>query len=184
MLDNQIVEKYSQSLFELAIEKNNSRNIQQELNDVVETIKEHEDLNEVIYHPRISQQDKKDLVEKIFADDVSKILLNFFKLLIDKRRERFIEPIAENYIELMNQENELLEVEVKSAIELSSQNKERLKEKLEKLTEKEVDLQIEIDSSLIGGLVLKVGDKVVDGSLAKHLEVMKNDLTKLEVGVN
>lgn len=184
MLDNQIVEKYSQSLFELAIEKNKSSDIQQELNRMVETIKNHEDLNKVIYHPRMSQQDKKELVEKIFDDEISKVLLNFFKLLVDKRRERFIEPIAEKYIELMNQKNELLEVEVKSAVELSSQNKGQLKEKLEKVTDKEVELQIEVDSSLIGGLVLKIGDKVVDGSLAKHLEVMKNDLTKLEVGVN
>lgn len=184
MLDNQIVEKYSQSLFELAIEKDKTRDIQRELNEVVETIKNHEDLHEVLYHPRISQEDKKDLVEKLFADEISKVLLNFCKLLIDKRRERFIEPIFDSYIELINQKNELLEVEVKSAIELSSQHQEQLKEKLEKITDKEVDLQLEVDSSLIGGLVLKIGDKVIDGSLAKDLKVMKNDLTKLEVGVN
>lgn len=184
MLDNQIAEKYSQALFELAVEKEALNKVQKELTEVLETISGHGELNEILYHPQISQKEKKSLVDELFGSEISQILLNFLKLLIDKRREKFLEAIANSFMELVNKENELLEVKVKSAFELSATNKTRLKNKLEQLTSKEVAMDIEIDSDLIGGLVLKIGDRVVDGSLVKQLEVMKNDLTKIEVGVN
>ncbi|MGM0471021.1 MAG: ATP synthase F1 subunit delta [Bacillota bacterium] len=184
MLNNQIAEKYSQSLFELAIEKEEAELIAKELTTIIETIQEHEDLNEVIYHPRIAQQNKKALVEQIFSSEVSQTVENFVKLLIDKRREMFLEAIADNYIQLMNQQQDLLEVQVKSAQELTTENENKLRSKLEDLTDKEVSLNVKVDSSLIGGLVIKIDDQVIDGSLVKHLESMKSDLTKMEVGVN
>lgn len=187
MLDNQITEKYSKALFELAVEKEKVDEIKEELAEVLETINGHKDLNEVMYHPQISQTDKNALLEKVFDAEISKVLLNFLKLLVDKRREKFLEPILDRYIEMANEKKDILEVKVKSAIELSATNKTRLKNKLEQLTEKQVTLIDEVDADLIGGLVLEVGDKVIDGSLNKHLQVIKDDLSKIEVsklGVN
>ncbi|SDC10384.1 MULTISPECIES: F0F1 ATP synthase subunit delta [unclassified Candidatus Frackibacter] len=187
MLSNQVAKKYGRALFELAVEKGKLQDIQTELTEVVEAIKEHEELNDVIYHPQISRDKKKRLLDELFGSEVSKILLHFLKLLIDKRREKFLESILERYIELANEANEILEVEVKSAFTLSATNKTRLKNKLEQLTGKEVRLEPKVDSNLIGGLVLKIGDKVIDGSLYKHLQVMKDNLNKIEaskLGVN
>ncbi|SJZ48062.1 F0F1 ATP synthase subunit delta [Selenihalanaerobacter shriftii] len=187
MINNQIAKRYSQALFELAVEKSKVKELQDDLIEVLDTIEEHEELNEVIYHPRISREDKKSLLDELFGSKISQTLLNFLKLLIDKRREKTLEAILDQYIELANQENKILEIEVETAVELSDDNSVKLKEKLEELTNTEVILDIKINPELIGGLVLKIGDKVIDGSLHKYLQVMKDNLTKIEVsqlGVN
>ncbi|MCK8824583.1 ATP synthase F1 subunit delta [Fuchsiella alkaliacetigena] len=181
MLNNQIAEKYSQALFELTSEKDQLNEVKDDLIAVVETISDHNDLQEVIYHPQISNEDKKQLVEKLFADEVSKTLLNFLKLLIDKRREHFLEAILDRYLEYVDREKGILEVEVISAFELTAENKDRLATKLAEVTNKEIRLKTQVDRDLLGGLVLKIGDRVVDGSLKKELESVKEEINKIEV---
>ena len=100
MLSNQLAVKYAQALYELAAERDMLGRVQQELEVVAETLRQHGDLGTLIYHPRVLPQAKKDTLRKIFADEVQSFVLNFLLLLVDKRRETALPGILQDYTKL------------------------------------------------------------------------------------
>lgn len=180
MLNKEIAEKYAQALFDLALEEDVLDSFLQEFAEVLEVIKEHE-LKRVLEHPQLTNSQKKEIFEELFAAEIDKELLNFLKLIIDKKRQDYLSLIYQRFVALVDIEQQRLKVEVKSACELSHSNLERLKNKLEDLTNKEINLEIKVMPKLIGGLILQIGDKVIDGSLLNYLKNLEEDLKSLEV---
>ncbi|MCK8816394.1 ATP synthase F1 subunit delta [Natroniella sulfidigena] len=181
MLKNKVAEKYAQALFELAVEEETLDKTQQEFSEVIRMVNEVEELKQVLEHPKLAVKQKRELFDNVFSDEISEMLLNFIKLLFDKRREIYLEDVYQQFEGLISAQRNKIEVAVKAPIELSEKNKNSLKGKLEKFTGKEVDLDIEIQPDLLGGLIVKIGDKVIDGSLSNQLNKMKKNLNNLEV---
>ncbi|TDX59171.1 ATP synthase F1 subunit delta [Orenia marismortui] len=181
MLENQIAEKYAQALFELGIEDGKLLDMQDEFSELLNIIEENNELRKVIDHPKLGNVQKKDILTEVFEEQLSTNLLNFIKLLIDKGRVNYLKSIYHQFTKLVDKKENRLEVEVFTPIELSDDNKSRLKEKLVSITKKEVTLRPKIQPELLGGLLLKIGDKVIDGSLLNHLKNLENKLKGLEV---
>jgi F-type H+-transporting ATPase subunit delta len=182
MIQNEVAKKYSQALFELGKETDQLIGFKDELAVVVEAIQKDKNLQRIIFHPRVLADDKKEILKNIFKDILSENVFNFLYLLIDKRRENHLELIYRDFVALVNKEENILEVEVISAIPLSRSLKNKLNERLKKnLTNEQIIIKEKIDPDIIGGLVIKVGDYVIDGSIRHSLNSLKEKIMQIPV---
>lgn len=135
-------------------------------------------LQEALAHPLIPAARKKEIATEVFGGKVQEITLHFLDLLIDKRREELVEDVEQEYVRLANEFRGVVPTLVTSAVPLSDDEKERLQRKLEKFTGKKIELELREDKSLIGGLTVKIGDTVIDGSVKGYLASLREKLLK------
>ena len=173
MLTNKLAVKYAQAIYELASEKAMLDNVEKQLRLVAATIAGHADLATLMYHPIIPALAKKETINRVLAGDLDQFVQNFLLLLIDKRREPALPAIISEYISLANKARNIAEAEVFTAKELSAVQLEALAAKLSKVTGKNIVLKTSIDQELLAGVVVKIGDKLIDGSVARQLEALK-----------
>lgn len=173
MLTNKLALKYAQAVYEIANEKAMLDVVEKQLKLVQATIAGHDDLATLMYHPLVPAPAKKETINRIFAGDLDGFVQNFLLLLIDKRREPALPAIISEYIRLANEARNIAEAEVFTAKELSAEQLEALAAKLSKVTGKNIVLKTTLDQTLIGGIIVKIGDKLIDGSVERQLKVMK-----------
>lgn len=181
MLANQLALKYAQAIYEVAADKDMLGKVEEELSMVEKTIYEHEDLRILFYHPRVPAKAKKETVTKLFNQELQGFVHNFLLLLIDKRREAALPQIVTEYRKLANEARNIGEAEVISAMPLTESEEAELARKLSKVTGKNIVLKTYIDESILGGVIVKIGDKLIDGSVARQLKMLKNALLTTEV---
>lgn len=181
MLTNQLALRYAEAIYELSAEKNMLDQVEMELGLVESTINAHSELSTLIYHPRVLAQAKKETITKIFKLDVADFVLKFLMLLVDKRRETILPAIIREYVKLANVARNIVEAEVTTAMPLDSNQQDALIAKLGIVTGKTIVLKTHINKAIIGGVVVKIGDKLIDGSIARQLETLKNALLHNEV---
>lgn len=176
MLRGAVAARYAEALFDIAVEKNVVDKIESELSAVEATIKESFDLQMILYHPQITADDKKKLLGQLFKGQISDITANFLALLVDRRRFVFYFDIVAEFKKLANRSRNIVSASVTSAVELNDEERGRIDQILARLTGKKVDVSYRVDPSLIGGVVLRIGDKVVDGSVKTRLATLKERL--------
>lgn len=178
MLEGQLALKYAQALFELAQEKNMLDQVQQELNLVEETVETYPDLGKLLYHPLVPAAVKKDTVRRIFTTSVSEYVLHFLLLLIDKRRVMYLSAIHRAFQSLVDEARHIITAEAVSALPLGEAQVAALREKLSAVTGRNIRLRVSVDPRLIGGVVVKLGDKLIDGSVARRLKALEQALLR------
>ncbi|PKM82208.1 MAG: F0F1 ATP synthase subunit delta [Firmicutes bacterium HGW-Firmicutes-14] len=181
MLENAVARRYAQAFFGIAQDRSMVDKLETELKTVVETIDGNEELRRVMDHQLVSPVEKKAIVNKIFSEEISEITVNFLDIVIDKYRATYIPAIYEEFVSYANENRNMADARVKTAAELTEADLEALKDKLNAVTGKNVRLQPEVDPSLIGGVMVRIGDKVIDGSLLGRLEKLKENLLHTEV---
>lgn len=181
MLTNQLALKYAQAIYELSAEKKLLDQVEAQLRLVESTIDTHSDLATLIYHPRVLAKAKKETIKKIFSADVADFVLKFLMLLIDKRRETILPGIIREFVKLANIARDIVEAEVTTAVPLDQDQQSALMTKLGIVTGKTIILKMQINKAIIGGVVVKIGDKLIDGSIARQLETLKHALLNNEV---
>mgnify|MGYP000259150062 CR=1 FL=1 len=178
MLAKQLAVRYAEALVQLAQEHDMLAKLEPELKLVQAGIDGHQDLATWFYHPTVPARAKKETIMKIFGEEVSGLVLNFVLLLIDKGRERLFPAIVEESIRLANAARNIIEAKVTAAIELGQAEQQALIAKLSALTGKNIVLRINVDPQIIAGLVVRIGDRVIDGSVVNRLASMKAALLK------
>jgi len=181
MLENAVARRYAQAFFAIAQERDLVDKLEAELKTVVDTVNENKELKLVIDHQLISPEEKKAIVDKIFSQEVSEITVNFLDVVIDKYRASYIPAIYEEFVTYANNARNMADALVKTSTTLSDADLAIIKEKLAAVTGKTIRLQSEVDPGLIGGVVVRIGDKVIDGSIAGRLEKLKENLLQTEV---
>ncbi|QTL96870.1 F0F1 ATP synthase subunit delta [Iocasia frigidifontis] len=176
MINNEVALKYSKALFELGKEKDSLLLFQKELNQVWDLIENNGEFRQAFFHKRILPTDKKAIIKELFTGETSEYTLNFINLLIDNRREENIESIIDNFKTLVNREEAIVEVEVITAVELGDDLEAQLKDKLNQLLDYEVVVYPKTDPKIIGGMVLKFNDFIVDGSIKRGLTKLEEDI--------
>ena len=173
-----VARRYAKALFELAREDGSVPKMRQELADFAELLESNDELREVLLtplHPVAQRRKVLDAVaDKLGAGDVLK---HFYAYLIDQRRLVDVESIQTEYERLADREAGLVRASVKSAAPLSESQLAELRRALAARTGSEVELDVEQDPTLIGGVVAKVGDLVFDGSLRTQLDQLRQNLT-------
>ncbi|GAB6159031.1 F0F1 ATP synthase subunit delta [Desulfotomaculum varum] len=176
MLKGAVARRYAQALYEIARDKNALDTMEQELKGVAEAIEGTRELQKVLYHPQVLPGEKKKLLKALFEGKISAETMNFLGLVVDKRRENYISGIAAEFAALANEARGKVAAEVTSAIQLSDEQKQQLIQVASRLAGKQVEPTFAVDPCLIGGVVVKIGSKVIDGSIKTRLAALKSRL--------
>ncbi len=170
---------YAKALFELAVEGQMVDQILAEYEFVKDSFDEFPEFLEIVKSPKIQVDEKIKILEETFGEKVSDTLINFFKILVDKKRSNVIRDVYDDFNVFVNEEKGLVVARVESVIPLEANEIEALEAKLSKVTGKTVTIDNVINPDIMGGLVVKVGDKVVDGSVKHKLENLKHELAEI-----
>lgn len=171
-----IAKRYSEALVDSATETNELQKVYEELKFVQETLSNSSDLKVFLENPIINRPDKKDVINQVFANNLSNVVLNFLLLLVENNRFNIFESVVIEYSNKMNQINNIVKANVVSAVELDETTKSRLIEKLEYKISKKVLANYEIKPEIIAGLIIEINDKTIDTSLKTKLNSIKKQL--------
>ena len=168
-----IARPYAEALFKLSLDEGEKFN--DELNYLATVLRD-KNLNLYLSNPTVSKDKGKKFVLSFLPKNFNQRLKNFFDLLVDNSRLIFFEEILQQFHNLENEHNKVLEAKILSAFELLENQKDSIQERLEKKFNKKVVLSCVVDKTLIGGVTIIIGDYVVDGSIKRNLEVLKNSI--------
>ena len=170
-----IAKRYARAFFDIAAEENRYEEYCDELMKFYSVIDQSSDFKEFLANPMFNNEDKKAVVKTILERvSLSGISANFLNLLADKQRIGILGDIIQWYRELMDNALRKVRVQVKTAFPLSGELSNSLLTNLEALTNKKVEMTIEEDRSLLGGIVVQVGDTLYDGSIRSQLNNIRN----------
>lgn len=171
-----IVSAYAESLFRLASAEEIADRVEEELHEVERLYHSNPEMKEFINNPRVKAEGKKDALVELLGDKLSRVLLNHMHLLIDQERGRMLPKVAEEFYRLASESRAKVTAEVITAVPISEGTREKLGETLRKLTKKDVYLRARVDEAILGGAVVRVGDKVFDGSIRSKLNQLKKQM--------
>jgi F-type H+-transporting ATPase subunit delta len=175
---NALAVRYAQALFGLAKKTNKLDEQLGELVKVGAIFSQHPALGRSLQSPTIPSTVKKSILQKVLAGRVSDTTLHFFYVLVDKNREVYLESIIEGYKELLRHERGQVHVVIQSAGPLSPAVQQQVQTRMREYTGKTVELTYEVDPELLGGLVIRVGDRIIDGSVRHQLSQIHERLTR------
>jgi F-type H+-transporting ATPase subunit delta len=175
LISSHIAKRYARAFFEIAGEEGRYEEYYRELGRFSAILRENRNLNEFLDNPIFAQPDKKAVVETLLQKaGISPLTSNFLRLLVDKRRIGILSDIEERYRELMDKTLKMARVTVKTAFPLTGELSMRLQKGLEGLTGRQVEMTVLEDPSLLGGIVVRVGDTLYDGSIKTQLNNIRN----------
>ena len=174
MISN-ISKRYARAFFDIAGEEKKLEQYYDELHQFSSVIAQNKDLGGFLANPIFEQESKKKVLEKIIGKlSLSPMTINFLKLLIDKKRIDILPDIETCYRQLMDETLKTVRVTVKTAFPLSGEMQSYITSSLKKMTGRTVDVTVENDKNLLGGIVIGVGDTLYDGSIKNQLNNMRN----------
>ena len=176
MAINDIARVYATSLVEIAKEKNLLEQIEEEIKVISDLISEDADLHQFLESPSISKEEKKSFLSKTIAGFISEDSLHFLYILIDNDRQSYIHDVYSAIIENIDEVKNRLRVTIITSESMQDNIQERIKSELETKFKKEIILHHEVKNEIIGGIIIKIGDIVIDGSLLKDLKNIKKNL--------
>ncbi len=173
-----ISSEYAQALFMLAMEKQQGEEYDKALDLVADAFSENPSYPEFLESPGIPIAERLEALESAFSDALPRDVLSFLKILCEKRYIADFSDCVAHYKVLLNEVTGVSDARVTSAVELSENEENALKEKLEKLSGHKVEIEYTIDPSILGGLIVEMDDKVMDSSLQKHLKDVKDVISR------
>jgi F-type H+-transporting ATPase subunit delta len=174
-LISNISKRYARAFFDIAGEEQKLEQYYNELHQFSSVIAQNKDLGGFLANPIFEQEIKKKVLEKIIGKlSLSPMTINFLKLLIDKKRIDILPDIETCYRQLMDETLKTVRVTVKTAFELTPDMRSYITSSLKKMTGRTVDVTVENDKNLLGGIVIGVGDTLYDGSIKNQLNNMRN----------
>lgn len=177
MVGQGVARRYARALFDSAAAQGVLAETESQLTQVVEVLEREPGLARMIANPLVSAADKKRVVREAFADRVSALTLNLVLLLLDKKRESLLAPILREFRRLVSAAENVAEAEVVLAAPAEASFLAELGQRLEQATGRRVRLRTSVDPDLLGGLVLRIGDKRIDGSLRGRLARLRAFIT-------
>jgi F-type H+-transporting ATPase subunit delta len=175
----EIAEVYSRALFEAATEDDVLDTVHDELNEFADALEDEDnrELRLFFFSPYFSSEEKKDGVEKVVSG-ADERFVNFLQLLAERHRMPALPRIRRQFDSLWAEEKQILPVTVTSAVELDDKLLEGIGKRIEEQTGRQVDLTARVDPDVLGGLVLRVGNMVMDASVRSRLEQIRKQVTK------
>ena len=169
---------YGQSLYDLAAEEGLSEEILKEMEAVNAIFKENPDYITLLLEPSIPRRERLGLVEEAFKDQVHPYLLNFLMILLENSLLRGFNSCCRTYRSSYYKDNGIEEAVVTSAVRLTDEQVQSLKAKLEKISGKSIILKQKVDSSVLGGLKVEVGGKLLDGTVMGRLADLRKKVSE------
>lgn len=177
-----VTKTYGKALLDLAMEEKKVDELYEEATAILTIVKDNPDLKLLMTHPKISMEEKQKSLAEIFQGKISAELMGFFKLLIEKDRFKEIEGILSFFLDEVKEIKGIGVAKVTSAVPLNVVEQKRIEEKLLQTTKySSVEIQYDVDESLIGGMIIRMKDRVIDGSVKTKISEMKKQLMKIQL---
>ena len=165
MIPESVYSKYSQAMFDIAQSDNSLDTVLADMKTVRTVMRENENLRKFL-----------ETLEKIFASSVSSIVCQFLYVMVDRRREAAITEAVENFIDLARAAQNIEVAKIRVIKPLTAEEETALVKKLETMTGKKIEPMYYTDPSILGGVVIQIGDQVIDGSLKRQIRNMEHAL--------
>lgn len=166
---------YAEALFELSLEMGDPEPVYKELNNYNDIFRTNPDFIKLLFSPVIEIKEKLDIIDKVFGKDPS-VVKNFICLVTEKNRITYIDRITSEFNKRYNQYKNIAEMTVISSIPIKPELCDKLKARLEEKSGKKVVLKVEVDPSIIGGMILKYGNSQIDNSIKGRLKAVAEQL--------
>jgi F-type H+-transporting ATPase subunit delta len=173
----EIAAVYARSLFEVAKDQDKIDKVRDELGEFVDTLNESRELQVFLFSPYFSTKEKSEGLDRAISG-ADEIVVNFLKLLIEKHRTPLLFRIRAEYEDLWEEENKLLPVQVTSAVELDKKTVKQIGDRIAEQVDRKVDLSSNVDPDILGGIVVRVGNSVLDASIRNRLETLRKQVAR------
>ncbi|MGO0063686.1 F0F1 ATP synthase subunit delta [Brevibacillus fluminis] len=165
-----VAKRYARALFEVAKERGLIEQIESELKDIVAAVESNQELGKILSHNQISRESKEQLLKDLFGAHVAAETLNFLSVLIDNGRELELGEIATAYVAMANEARGVADAVVTTAKPLGEEEVNELAVQFGKKVNKTLRVQTVVDPAILGGVVVRIGDRLYDGSIKRKLE--------------
>ncbi len=177
-----VTKSYGDALFDLSLEKSSTDDLYEEAKAVLEVFEENEELNKFLTHPKISKEEKVAFAENVFKGRVSDDLVGFLVILIKKDRQSEVKNVLKYFIGRVKEYKKIGIVYVYSAVELTGEQKDKLVKRLTDTTEYETfETHYTVRKELLGGMIIRIGDRVVDSSISSKISSLSKDLYNIQL---
>jgi F-type H+-transporting ATPase subunit delta len=173
----EIAQVYARSLFEVAKEHNELDTVREQLGAFTDTLNDNREVAIFFFSPYFATNEKKAGLERMITG-AEPIFMNFLEALLERHRMPAIFRIRVAYEQMWEEENRLLPVQVTSAVELDEQTVNSIGERIGKQTGRKIELSSEVDDGIIGGIVLRVGNVILDASIRNRLEQLRKQVAQ------
>jgi F-type H+-transporting ATPase subunit delta len=184
MSQRTVARRYAGALYEEAQETGVLEEVDDNVLMLRETLESNGELARFFESPVIPQEKKDDVVRELLSDRVEDLTLRFLRLLVQKDRETMTKPILDQYQALRDEQRGIVDAHVAVARPLADEDREAVTEALEEKTGKSIRLHVEEDEDLIGGIVIRIGDRVFDASVRNKLTNLHNQLRESSLALD
>ena len=174
-----IIKKYTQALFKVAVKENDINQISDRLHNIRSILKSVPELNQLLITRRVQVQDKMNILKNIFGDNISNIEMDLLVLLMENGHMMLFGEVVKRFDYLQDKNSEIIKVQITSSSRLSDDEVQRISLKIENKIQKKVDVKMKTDTSIVGGIKLRVGNTLIDGSVSNHLQKIRDTLIQV-----
>ena len=173
---------YGDALFAVAVEEDRLDEFWEAAKSVSDVLDSKQDFWQFIFHPQIAKEDKIKVIEESFTGKIPAELIGLMTLMVSKGRAEELQSVLSYFIDLVKEEKKIGKAYVTTAVELNEKHRKEIEEKLLSTTSYEsFEMDYQVDESLIGGMVIRIGDRVVDSSIKAKLQNLTRELRKIQV---
>src|SRR4051794_150002 len=173
----EIAAVYARSLFEVASERDKLDDVREQIGAFADALNETRELQVFFFSPYFSTAEKQDGLDRAVTD-ADEIVVNFLKLLIENHRMPVIFRVRSAFEQLWQEENKLLPVTVTSAVELDQGTVDQIGKRIAEQTGRKIDLSAKVDPEILGGMVVRVGNSILDASIRNRLEQLRKQVAR------
>jgi F-type H+-transporting ATPase subunit delta len=173
----EIAEVYARSLFEVAKDQGKLDTVREQLGEVADAVSENRDLQTFFFSPYFSSDEKVEGLGKV-VEGADETVTNFLALLVEKHRMPAVFRIRQRFEALWQEENKVLPVQITSAVELDESTVNNIGDRIGERTGRKIELSSSVDPDILGGLVLQVGNNVLDASIKSRLENLRKQVAR------
>ena len=178
MRSTRLSSRYAKSLLNLAVEQNKLDDTLKDMKYIVSLCSFNKDLVLMLKSPIIKTDKKISILSEIFSQNVSDITLAFINIITNKKREMHLEAIGDSFINLYKSYNNIKTVSITTAEPISDQTKSEIMTYIKKTGGDEIELTEIVDEDIIGGVIIKMGDKQLDASVTRNIKKLKKTFNK------
>ena len=170
--------RYAKSLLGLVVEQNKLEDTLSDMKHIVSVCSENKDLSLLLKSPIVKTDKKMSILSEIFSKSISDVTMSFIHIITSKKREMYLEGIAESFISLYKAHNNIESVTLTTAVPIDENTKSEILSYIKKNGKTEVELTEIINEDILGGMIVKMGDKQLDASVIRDIKELKKTFNK------
>lgn len=175
MTDRTVAKRYAKALYDIGTEQGKSEIFAENLNELAALLNGNQEVVTMLLNQSIQNDDKKKAINALI-NGMEPMVVNFVDLVVDKNRAASLVAMCASYIELMEEQANIARAEIVSAVPLTEEQVKKIEDKFSGIVGQTVKAETSVDASLIGGVQVRIGDTVYDGSLANQLKKLNDSL--------